>query len=293
MSSQSATLSIDRTAPSQNRTALESLQEYGRGIAGGLLFSLPLLYTMEVWQAGYTMQQLHQLAYVVVTFALLLGYNRYAGLRSDANWLEVGIDSVEEMGIGLVLALALLLLLGRLDLTMNIGTLVGQIVLEAMPAAIGVSVGTAQLGDGGEQQGQSQRRATQDESRFFGQITLALCGAVLLAANVAPTEEILQIAVEAAQWQLLGLALASLLVGAVILFYSGFRGGSTAVARGGLLSTISSLVITYTVALLASAIILWFFDRFENVALSVCVAQTVVLGGAAMLGASAGRLLLQ
>lgn len=30
-----------------------SLQEYARGIAGGLIFSLPLLYTMEVWWAGF------------------------------------------------------------------------------------------------------------------------------------------------------------------------------------------------------------------------------------------------
>lgn len=34
----------------------KSLQEYDRGIAGGLIFSLPLLYTMEVWQAGSAMQ---------------------------------------------------------------------------------------------------------------------------------------------------------------------------------------------------------------------------------------------
>jgi len=34
---------------SHHRSTAESLQEYGRGIAGGLMFSIPLLYTMEVW----------------------------------------------------------------------------------------------------------------------------------------------------------------------------------------------------------------------------------------------------
>jgi hypothetical protein len=33
------------------RSTGESLREYGRGVAGGLLFSLPLLYTVEVWHA--------------------------------------------------------------------------------------------------------------------------------------------------------------------------------------------------------------------------------------------------
>jgi uncharacterized membrane protein len=40
-------------------------------------------------------------------------------------------------------------------------------------------------------------------------------------------------------------------------------------------------------------LILWFFGRFDRQALVICVAQTIVLGLAATLGASAGRLLLQ
>ncbi len=52
--------------------------------------------------------------YVVVTFGLLLLYNPYAGLRRDARWLEVAIDSVEELGIGLFLLASVLWLLGRI-----------------------------------------------------------------------------------------------------------------------------------------------------------------------------------
>jgi Putative integral membrane protein (DUF2391) len=37
----------------KERSITKSLQEYGRGVAGGLMFSLPLLYTMEVWWAGF------------------------------------------------------------------------------------------------------------------------------------------------------------------------------------------------------------------------------------------------
>ena len=86
------------------RTVAESFREYGRGVAGGLLFSLPLLYTMEVWFAGFVMPPHRQLAYVLLALVLLLGYNRYAGLHPDTTWTEVAIDSVEEMGIGLLLS---------------------------------------------------------------------------------------------------------------------------------------------------------------------------------------------
>ncbi|HEV8185877.1 MAG TPA: DUF2391 family protein, partial [Chthoniobacterales bacterium] len=60
-----------------------------------------------------------------------------------------------------------------------------------------------------------------------------------------------------------------------------------------LLNVIVGTVISYAVALMVSAVILWFFGRFDDVALLTCVAQVVVLGLAATLGSSAGRLLLQ
>src|ERR1044072_6415082 len=107
------------------RPISKSLQEYSRGIIGGLLFSLPLLYTMEVWWAGFSAHPLHLIFYVLATFALLLGYNYYAGLRHDANWKEVAIDSVEEMGLGLLISAIALALLGRIKLEMTLAEIVG------------------------------------------------------------------------------------------------------------------------------------------------------------------------
>jgi uncharacterized membrane protein len=91
------------------RSTRKSLREYGRGVAGGLLFSLPLLYTLEVWHAGFTMSPHRQLVYVLLALVLLLGYKRYAGLHPDCTWAEVAIDSIEEMGIGLLLSAVVLL----------------------------------------------------------------------------------------------------------------------------------------------------------------------------------------
>ena len=65
------------------------MREYGRGIAGGLMFSLPLLYTMEVWWAGFTLHPGRILGYMACTFVLLFLYNRFAGLRRDADLREV------------------------------------------------------------------------------------------------------------------------------------------------------------------------------------------------------------
>lgn len=285
------------------RRISKSLEEYGRGIIGGLLFSLPLLYTMEVWWAGFNSHPLHLILYVAATFILLLGYNYFAGIRHDANILEVVIDSVEEMGLGLLISAIALFVLGRITLDMTASEAIGKIIIEAMTVAIGVSVGTAQLGsatgdDTGEGDGSSSSTPAGKQNspagvHFAGQLVIALCGAVLFAANVAPTEEIVMIAAEISSWKLLAITLISITLGAVILFRIDFRGAQQFAPAGGAAAILIGSVITYAIALAASAMILWFFGRFDGQALVVCIGQTVVLGLAATLGASAGRLLLQ
>ena len=275
-----------------NPPVSNSIREYARGMAGGLMFSLPLLYTMEVWWAGFVADPMRLIAYIAATFVLLLGYNHYAGLHSDACWSEVVIDSVEEMGLGLVVAAIVLFLLGQLETDMHAYEIVGKVTVEAMTVAIGISVGTSQLGGDNQRQKGGAEASAKEEVTFRGQIVIAACGAMLFAANIAPTEEIVMIASEARIPNVLGLAALSILVTASILYYIEFTGAGRFVQADGVVSVLVGTVVTYAVALVVSSAVLWFFGRFDE-ALITCVAQTVVLGLAASLGASAGRLLLQ
>ncbi|HEX6086367.1 MAG TPA: TIGR02587 family membrane protein [Thermoanaerobaculia bacterium] len=278
---------IDTAAP----PLAESLREYGRGLAGGLIFSLPLLYTMEVWWAGFIAQPLRLFAYILAIFLLLLGYNRYAGMRRDASWLEVAIDSIEELGLGVITSAVMLFALGRIGRHTTQEEALGLILIEAGVVAIGFSVGTAQLGAGGDaDEGMGER---DQPVHFPGQVVITFCGAVLFAANVAPTEEILMIAVETGPGRLLLLALVSLAVSALILYFSDFARASRYSPIETRWQALAGTMITYAVALVASTVILWFFGRFEGQGLEVIVAEIVVLGFPAALGGSAGRLLLQ
>ncbi len=269
----------------------ESFREYGRGVAGGLLFSLPLLYTMEVWQAGFLMPPHRQLVYVLLAMVLLLGYNRYAGLHPDTNWLQVAIDSVEEMGIGLLLSALVLVLIGRITWEQDLDEVLGRVVVEAVTVAIGVSVGTAQLG--AESSGERPGMQGRGESTIGAQLVLALCGAVLFAANVAPTEEIVEIGIELSGAQLTALGGATMVVAALVLNCSDFHGSRRWARAEGGLAMIRGTVVTYAVGLVASAGILWLYGRFDGMGAGTIAGQTVALGVASTLGASAGRLLLQ
>lgn len=297
------------SSPPTERPAREgsygrSLREYARGVIGGLLFSLPLLYTMEVWWAGFVAHPSHLLLYLAAGFILLFGYNRYAGLHEDASWWEVAFEAVEEMGIGLFVAAGILWLLGQIDGTMPLSEIVGKVVVEGVTVAIGVSVGAAQLGGagggGGKGQGMHADHAGDAGERplsIAGQIVLAGCGAVLFASNVAPTEEIVLIALESTRWKVLGLAVLSFLLAGTVLFYSDFRGtggaGGTRAPQDGLGTMVMRTSLHYAVALAASAFILWFFGRFDGVSPGAGLAQVVALGVAASLGAATGRVLLR
>ncbi len=296
---------------SQERPVSQSLKEYGRGLAGGLLFSLPLLYTMEVWWSGFLSQPGRLIVYVLVMLVLLLGYNQFVGIHEDIDFRDVIFDSLEEAGLGLLTAAFLLWLLGRITSDMGSEEIMGKIIIEGMMVAIGVSVGSSQLGMSGDDEEDSDdgsdagQRSGPEAARKSGKsdeephlhplrsVVMAACGAVLVASNVAPTEEVVVIGVEASVWKLIGIVLLSLLAGALILYYSEFRGsGHLLQAARGPFDIAAGIVMMYGVALASSAFMLWFFGRFNGADYLTMVSETVVLAFPAALGASAGRLLI-
>src|SRR5690606_36079185 len=100
------------------RSNAQSLKEYGRGIIGGRIFSLPIVYTMEMWWAGFILPPEKLLVNVIVTFLLLVGYNSVVGLRKDRSFWEVCRESVEEIGLGFVASFLFRVRIGRVEWSM-------------------------------------------------------------------------------------------------------------------------------------------------------------------------------
>ncbi|MEX2594647.1 MAG: TIGR02587 family membrane protein [Anditalea sp.] len=288
-----------------NKPVKESIVEYAQGSVGGLLFSFPLLYTMEVWYSGYLVQPGNLIIMVIVTFLLLLGYNRYSGMHPGTSWKNVVIDSFEEMGIGLIMSFCILLMLNRIQLHADsLDEIMGKVIIEAMVVSIGVSIGTAQLGSSAKENGdqkEDQEKELSDaekagkkrRSSKTALVVLALCGSIVVGGSVAPTEEVLLIAAEATPLHILLMSIASILLSMVVCYFIDFKGTGQSEKKPAIYDIIFDTCLSYSAALVSSIFVLWYFGAFSNLSFWNIVAQCIVLGVISSLGASAGRLLFK
>jgi putative integral membrane protein (TIGR02587 family) len=205
------------------------------------------------------------------------------------------------MGIGILISFLVLLMLNRIQLQgMALEEIMGKTIVEAMVVSIGVSIGTAQLGVGSEDDDDEEKPAKEPDNRNQNKgvvgmemVVLAFCGAIIVGGNVAPTEEVVMLAVEAGPIHLLLMAIASLLISVVVVFFSDFKGTAQKGYNHLFFRLTVDTCVSYLVALAASACALWFFGRFDGVSFHVAFAECIVLGVLASLGASAGRLLIR
>lgn len=284
-----------------NKPVRESLKEYGRGLTGGLLFSLPMLYTMELWWAGFIANSIQLLLYFLIGMALLLIYNRYVGMRPNHSFLEGLLESVEEMGLAILLTVFILWITGRISGLMSISEISGKVIVETITVAIGISVGKSQLGsESSEQEEEGHDSKEEDDKQdlkppnLMRAMGIGLCGTILVASNVAPTEEVVVIAMEADYYKLLVIAMLSIGIGGTVLYFINFTGAEKiALKPHHHIKALFGTLIMYAIALSSSAFMLWFFGRFTGIGLDGIIAQTIVLGFPASIGASAGRLLIQ
>ena len=205
---------------------------------------------------------------------------------------RVVIDSIEELGLGLVVSASFLFLLGRIAPGDSVREIMGKIIVEALLIAIGISIGTSQMVDAETEDCEERERGAKPKD-ILGVLSLSACGAVVLATNIAITDEVVLIGVQSHPWQLVGMVTVSLLLGALVMVFSDLleNGSSSRISFGFRL--VYGSVVSYAVAFVCSATILFLLGRFDGMAVAACLAMTVVLTVAASMGAAAGKLLIR
>lgn len=260
------------------------LRDLGRAFGGALLFNVPLLMTMEMWEQGVTMDRWRLLAFILSGLPLLYGLAYYAGFSKRRGLRNDLLDTAVALAVGFATASVLLVMFGVVDWNAPPREALGMVALQAIPGGMGALLARRQLAGGGGDDGD------EDQASYVGELFLMAAGALFFALNVAPTEEVILIAYKATPWHALALIVASVALMHVIVFEAGFAGQEE--AEHPLKAFAHFTLPGYAIALGISLFVLFLFGRIEGHSLEGLTQTVIVLGFPAAVGAAAARLLV-
>ncbi len=271
----------------------KELVDLVRAASGGLLFGIPLLYTVEVMWTGQHTTARQALTVLFVSFVLLTVLNRTAGFRAatDTSLRDSAIDAVEGVALAVVLVIAMLALLGEIDSSTPLAVILGKSVYEVLPMCVGIGVANSILRERSRDDDDKPPPATSATmNATVADLGASTIGAVFIALSIAPTDEVPMVTASRSPLWLLAIVAASLLFAYAIVFVAGFAGQSRRHAQAGLLQhPIIETVASYVVALMSSWAMLWIFQRADT-PWRITLAHVIVLGLPAAIGGAAGRL---
>jgi putative integral membrane protein (TIGR02587 family) len=269
----------------------QSLVALARAFGGSIIFGLPLLMTMEMWWLGAYMDRPRLVVLVLVNLPLLVALSHYIGFEPTSRLRDDIADALIAYAVAFFGSGIVLVLLGEIELSMSIGEITGKLVLQAIPGSIGAALASKELGGGSvvddEDVGEEQ------DPTYVADLFYMVTGALFLAFNLAPTEEIIAIAYQMSAWHAMALALVALALMHAFVYAVEFRGqharpADTSIAVVFLRYTI----VGYALALLVSLYVLWTFGRLDAISIHPAMSAVVVLTFPASLGAAAARLIL-
>lgn len=260
------------------------VRDLARAFAGALVFNIPLLMTMEMWEQGVAMERWRLLTFILAGLPLLYGLAYYAGFSKRRGFRNDILDTAVALAVGFVTASVLLILFGVVQWNAPPHETIGMVALQAVPGAMGALLARRQLsGDGGGD-------TDEDAASYFGELFLMAAGALFFALNIAPTEEIILIAYKATALHVLALIALSLLLLHLIVFNAGFAGQEE--ADRPLHAFMHFTLPGYAIALGISLFALYVFGRTDGLSVQGVVQIAIVLGFPAAIGAAAARLLV-
>lgn len=299
---QAAPASMPRDGDPQRSPTRHFVVGLARAVAGAILFGLPLHMTMEMWALGVTMDGRRLALLLALTVPLLVGLSHVSGYEETFGVRDDLVDACVALAVGFAVGAGALTLFGVLHDGVALTEALGKVALQAVPGSMGALLAQSILGQNGAQ-GAAQEGAPGDGAEARGrdrrpmtyatQLFLMAAGALFLAFNIAPTEEMLRISYMMSPWHVLALIATSLLIIHAFVYALEFTGQEPIPPGTPFWSVfLRFTVVGYALALLICAYVLWSFGRLDDTSWADRLPTILVLGLPASVGAAAARLIL-
>ena len=254
-------------------------ESLGRALLGASLFALPLYMTMEMWQFGFAMDRVRLAALLIAIFPILVGLSYFAGFERAFGVVDHLLDAFAAIAVAAIAGACVLALIGVLAPGQPFGEWIGKVAVVTFPGAIGALLADKQMAGGGA-------RDLDADRSYLGRIFLMAVGALFVALNVAPTDEMTLIAHQISPWQAALLAIASVAILHALLFWVDLPGRDVRQGPSGFFSVLLRYSFAgYGVCALVSLLLLWAFGRTDGVGVGELIEFIVVLSFPGVLGA--------
>lgn len=274
------------TEPQRTSPVSRAARDLGRAAGGALLFALPMLMTMELWSLGFYLDRARLLVLIASALPLLVLLSRRIGFETTRHLRSDVMDSLIALGMAAAVCSILLVVFGVLTPDNPPEEWIGKIAIQMVPASIGALLARSQLGARSEDD-------EEEEENYGSELFLMAVGALFLAFNVAPTEEMLLISFQMSEWHAIALVLLSVITMHGFVFAVGFAGGSVVSPHEPWWSAVIRLTLPgYAIALLISLYLLWIFGQTDGAEFGAIIMTMVVLAFPSAIGAAAARLIL-
>ncbi|WP_414650646.1 TIGR02587 family membrane protein [Ensifer sp.] len=262
-----------------------------RGIAGALLFALPMFLTMEMWELGLYIDRFRLVLLLLINIPLLILLARRIGFEDVSTWREAVRDASIAYFLGVAASAAVLSIIGVLRFGQAIPEAIGMIAIQAVPASIGALLGRSELGQ--HEDGDEDPVSEDLDEGYGGELFMMAVGALFLGLNVAPTEEMILVSFKMSPCHAIAVIVASILLMHGFVYALSFIGGHQ-VEEGtpGWHAMIRFTFPGYIIAFSISLYCLWTFHRLDGIDPTQAIMATVVLGFPSAIGAAAARLIL-
>jgi putative integral membrane protein (TIGR02587 family) len=265
----------------------EFLVGLARAFGGAIVFSLPILMTMEMWHLGFHMDRWRLALFLALTVPLLVGLSAISGFRKTRTLLDNVVDAFVALAVGFITSAVSLYLFGIMEWGSSLDEAIGKVALQLAPTSIGALLAQSQFGqDRGEQE-------EKELGTYHGELLLLAVGALFLSLPVAATEEMILIAYRMTPWQQLALIATSLGIMHAFVYAMQFQGQESVTPGASLWQVfLRFTIVGYAIALVVSAYVLWSFGRLEPPISAASLVSIIVLAFPGSVGAAAARVLL-
>lgn len=262
--------------------------DLGRAAGGAVVFSLPVLMTQEMWSLGAGMDRARLIVLFAAVLPLLVGLSHFVGFEETETWIDDVRDAFVAVAVGFATSAVVLTLFGLLHPGLSLDEVVGALAIQTVPASFGAVIAQGQLG----QSDQEERRCR--AAGYPADLLFMTSGAVFLAFNVAPTEEIELISASMTPFHAILLALVTIGAMHAIVYLVRFVGQNERRPEGhGALSLLLRYTLVgYAVALLVSGAMLWMFGTLDGLGGAAALRHAVTLAFPAAIGAAFARLIV-